>query len=237
MLNILQKIIQDIKNNLPRNNKLIFNNIMDFASEVEEKNPKALIDLVRVLLKPLQFDYLVSCIESENHHSKKSMKSFDFFMPNSSIDLQFAPNYPILDSNLFLIDLKKDSIFPGPWERNRYINCLSYIGSSKECGDFGGKWQQDFSNHHSHILLPWGIVFVEGGNHSIASGIICGEGTLVPNNVYDMSSLLSKMKCDGRYYISTETNQIIASVDDIRIAAVFEIGRLLKKHNIMPMHI
>lgn len=237
MLAKLQTTIQNLIQKSTKNNKLIFENIMQFASEIEKKNPEALIDLVRVLLKPLQSDYLVSCIENENHHSKKPIKSFDFFMPNGSIDIQFASNYPKLDSTLFLIDLKKDSIFPGPWERSRYVTCLSYIGSNKKLGDFGGNWKQDFSNHYIHILLPWGLVFVEGGNHSIASGIISGEGTLIPNNVYDMSDILNKIKCDGINYISIEDNQIINSVYDIRIAAVFEIGRLLKKHNIMPMHI
>lgn len=82
-----------------------------------------------------------------------------------------------------------------------------------------------------------GLVFVEGGNHSIATGMIIGEGTLVPQSVYDISSLLDKVKCDGVNYISLETNEILAPVTDVRIGSIFEIGKLIKKHNILPMHI
>lgn len=52
-----------------------------------------------------------------------------------------------------------------------------------------------------------------------------------------MSFLLDKIKCDGVNYISLDTNKILAPVTDVRIGAIFEIGRLIKKHNTLPMHI
>lgn len=224
-------------------NKVRFDHILDFALKVEKDNPKGLIDLIRALLKPLQSELLMSTIENELYKSRKELNPYDFFISNEKIDLSSKENYIDLDSKKFLIHLSKDSILPCPWNRERYIDALGYIGTGKEkpylienyCRR-PVEWKQD-SNHRVIIWQPWGIVFVNSGNHSIATGILEGEGTLTPTNVYDMGSILDKIKCDGNNYILINSNEIIEQVRDVRIAAIFEIGRLLRKNNIVPMKI
>jgi hypothetical protein len=83
--------------------------------------------------------------------------------------------------------------------------------------------------------LPWGIAFVNGGNHSISVGIVGGEGVLQPNEVYDMSKMLDLVQCDGQHYRAVSNGQILDRVHDTRIAAVFEVGRMLRTHRITPM--
>lgn len=203
---------------------------MNFARKIEEKNPEALIELIRVLLKPIQVNEFLRVIESKSDLLPRL--SCDFFMK----EINQYTNKIKQNNKDFLINLNKDPVLPSPWHKERYVKCLSYIGEDKKNPYFGGKWTQD-DNHRINIFLPWGIVIVNGGNHSISTGIICGEGTLVPTEVYDLSSLLNEVKTDGENYILIKNNQILDSVYDVRTAAVFEIGRLLQKHNIIPMHI
>ena len=106
--------------------------------------------------------------------------------------------------------------------RLTYTNALWSIGAQKGFD----AWTQD-GNHRLSVLLPWGIAFVHGGNHSIAAGILAGEGTLLAEEVLDATSLLDLVSCDGQHYRSKSTGKAIARVQDHRRAAVFEIGRLI----------
>lgn len=92
--------------------------------------------------------------------------------------------------------------------------------------NYQGPWVQD-DNHSVHLWLPWGIGFVYGGNHSIAAGILAGEGEVIPEKVYDMSHLLDSLHCDGAYFYEADNGEKVEAVIDVRRAAVFEIGRLM----------
>jgi hypothetical protein len=69
------------------------------------------------------------------------------------------------------------------------------------------------------------IGFVRGGNHSITAGILAGEGTVIPEHVYDMSWLFELVRTDGNHWFVD--GQKAEAVKSGRSAAVFEIGRLL----------
>lgn len=208
-----------------------FNHIMSFARDLAKSNPVALIDLVRVLLRPLQAELLLSAIENEMHGAGSAITDFKFFMPNGPSDLQMAFDCPRLDSDGFLVQLNRDPVLPCPWHRGRYVGTLANIGAGKLCGD----WEQDTTNHFVTVWLPWGIAFVNGGNHSITAGIVGGEGVLQPNEVYGMSKMLDLVQCDGQHYRAVSNGQILDRVHDTRIAAVFEVGRMLRTHKITPM--
>lgn len=229
--------------NVKDTSKEKFDQIMDFAISLEEKNPRGLLDLIRILLRPLQSELLISSVEAEEHKSHKGVSSHKFFMPNcKNLNLQYTWDKQKYNNEDFLIHLNRDPILPCPWKRRDYISTISHIGTNKLLNkpllsNYGGEWKQDTSNHFVSIWLPWGIAFVNGGNHSISVGIINGEGTLMPTDVYDMNFLLEKVRCDGKNYILIETNEVLDSVNDIRIAAVFEIGRILHRNKIIPMHI
>ncbi|GKT21897.1 DUF6710 family protein [Acidovorax sp. SUPP3334] len=207
-----------------------FDHILEFALELEKSNPESLISLVRALLRPLQSDLLISAIEREAHKARGEVESYKFFMPYGPTRLQMGLESPQLNPDDFTIQLSCDPILPCPWQRDRYTGTLSYIGKGKKAG----VWRED-SNHKAVIWLPWGIVFVHGGNHSIAAGILSGEGTLKPSEVYDMTPLLEQIECDGNNYLSKPDRTTICKVHDKRIAAIFEIGRIMKRQNITPM--
>jgi len=210
-----------------------FDHIMAFAQALARNNPVALIDLVRFLLRPLQSELLLTAIQNELHGARHEIEDYKFFMPCGPSNLQISFNYPQFEGGNYLVKLNRDPVLPCPWHRDRYIATLANIGHGKKCGD----WKEDKLNHKVTIWLPWGIAFVDGGNHSIAAGIIGGEGELKPCQVFDMSGMLDLVQCDGKHYRSLQDGQILDSVHDLKIAAVFEIGRLLKRHQITPMRI
>jgi len=118
-------------------------------------------------------------------------------------------------------------VLPWPWHRKRLINAVSRIGKGREWGS----WKQD-SNHGIELWLPLGIAWVHSGNHSIATGIIQCSGTVKPNRVYDISKIYDYVHCNGKDFIDAQSNEIIASVENVEFAAIFEIGRLMKNNSI-----
>jgi hypothetical protein len=218
-----------------------FNHIMKTAEKLEELNPKALVELTRIVLRPLQSELLLSAVENEMHGAREAVRLDHFFMKShmhSLYNLESYENKKELNPEDFLIHLNRDPILPCPWHQDRYVDALHYIGEGKKINPYTQtttKWKEDPTNHYAKILQPWGIVFVGGGNHSIAAGIIAGEGILRPKEVIDMSSVFDQVKCDGKHYIDRKTGEIMEAVTDENIAALFEIGRLIGKHKIQPM--
>ena len=207
-----------------------FQHMLEFSRQIAQTNPPALVDLVRLYLRPLQTELLLSCAEREMHGARREIEIARFFMPTGPSSLRDYWNYRKCDPQDFRVDLAKDPVLPCPWHRDRYVDALAHIGRHKK----SGQWQQD-ANHRVVVLLPWGIAFVIGGNHSIASGILSAEGLIQPVDVYEMSALLDEVECDGKNYLYSATRKPICAVEDYRIAALFEVGRLMRIHDVRPM--
>lgn len=195
---------------------------MELATEVAATNPQGLVDVVRLYTRPLQTDLLLSSAQRPLHAARAEIAPYSFFMPGARMALTDHWRYPKLDASQFAVDLAKDPVLPCPWHRDRYVSALASIGEGKKCG----AWVQD-RNHSVALLLPWGIACVLGGNHSIAVGVLSAEGVVTPCEAWDMSGLLSRVRCDGINYIEVETGKPVCEMRDPRIGAVFEIGRLM----------
>ncbi len=201
----------------------IFENVIEFAKALARTDPQALFGLVKLLLRPLQSSHIASVVERPAHAAGNSIRSWSFFMGEKHSYL-FLNNFARIERNEeFKVRLTSDVLLVWPWSRVAMASALANIGTGKP----HGPWRQD-SNHYLELWLPWRIAFVIGGNHSIAAGIIAGEGELIPRYVYDMSRVLDIVSCDGAYYRFRQTGAAITKVRNQRIAAVFEIGRLIQ---------
>lgn len=207
----------------PRGEGSFFSQSMLLANELVAVNPDGLNDLLRVLLRPLQSEIMVDVVEKPAHQARSWIRRSDFFMRQTGENLFSEHGLINLADEKYRVYLAKDIVLPCPWHRDRVVSALARIGSGKTFGP----WEQDFANHHLTLWLPWRIAFVNGGNHSITAGIIAGEGSLLPEEVYDMSHIFQKVRCDGSHYWDIENHTKLGVVDDPRIAAVFEIGRLI----------
>lgn len=197
--------------------KYRFDNLLSVAKEMPVS---ALPDLIRAIVRPLQSDFLLAVAE-EGIDARPHMTPAEFFFKGigklQDYEKMKAHELPADDHAL---SLASDVVLPWPWSRRRYIDNISYIGTLKEM-----PWKQDKINHHVDLWLPWRIGFVFGGNHSITAGILSGEGTLIPEHVYDMSYLFEQVHTDGFHWFVD--GQKAEAVKSGRSAAIFEIGRLL----------
>lgn len=196
-------------------------NRFDHLLSVAEKLPiDALHDLIRAIVRPVQSDFLLAVAE-EGTDARPDMTPQEFFFDGL---IQVTSYEKMKESELdragYPLSLASDMVLPWPWSLSRYIDNVSHIGTHK-----GRPWKQDKINHYVDLWLPWRIGFVRGGNHSITAGILAGEGTLIPDHVYDMSYLFALIRSDGvHWFIEGQKTEPVRSW---RSAAVFEIGRLL----------
>ncbi|CAH6232237.1 hypothetical protein AI3058V1_4822, partial [Citrobacter freundii] len=196
-------------------------NRFDHLLSVAEKLPvEALPDLIRAIVRPVQSDFLLAVAE-EGTDARPDMTPQEFFF-EGLIQVQSYEKMKEgeLDGADYPLSLASDMVLPWPWSLTRYIDNVSHIGTRK-----GRPWKQDKINHYVDLWLPWRIGFVRGGNHSITAGILAGEGTVIPEHVYDMSWLFELVRTDGNHWFVD--GQKAEAVKSGRSAAVFEIGRLL----------
>lgn len=221
------------KGKLREKNKKEFENIMKFANDIIKYNRYALIDVVKALLYPLQYKTIIEPIVKGEHETDNTNYFNDFFWNDREISIwtnmkiKSGRIQAVNKNTKFILDLKKDIIISTPWNKDRLRNALSNYGAGKN----KIQWKED-DNHRVETWLPWGISIVDAGNHSIAAGIISGDGQLEPDRIYNISGIFERVKCNGENYIDIITNKAIFPVTDVNTAGVFEIGRLMINNNI-----
>ncbi|WP_113675795.1 DUF6710 family protein [Vallitalea guaymasensis] len=220
-----------------------FNNILEFAKEVIKQNndnysydaklnpeEHPIIDVIRALGLSIHSRYVNALIKGYS----SSLPRIDMYnyLFDDTINNKGERFYDIKKdveiTSKVVMDLNKDLLLPWPWERKRFINNIASIGK----GRFWGEWEQDDINHYVTLWLPIGIGWVNGGNHSISTGIIKGEGKLIPKYVYDIRPIYDYVVCDGEYFWRTEDETIIEKVKNTEMAAIFEIGRIMTENNL-----
>lgn len=195
--------------------KLRFDKVMSLAKKINNSEREALI---RALMKPIQADYLLA-VATEGQDAREIVDEHIFFF--SGFIHYLHDSVFKIDEGIscdYIVSLAKDIVLPCPWSENRYMNALS-IGSHA-----GNPWVGD-DNHKIEIWLPWKIGLVRSGNHSLMSGVLWGEGELKAYKVTDLSSMFDRIHTDGLNWYAND--EAIEMVKDYRIAAVYEIGRLL----------
>jgi hypothetical protein len=206
--------------------------LMFTAQEIAKANPAALTDLIAAILRPEQSELILGVAE-HGQDAKADVHGYNFFCDDFREFFPEGRRKPVEKPQVdYPLTLGRDPLLPCPWHDSRFIAAMSYIGAGKldqaeaERKRYGGPWRQD-GNHRVVLWLPWRIGFVAGGNHSLAAGILAGEGSVVPDRVEDFSCLFELMECDGIEFRDRLTNAHLAPVTNIRHAAVFEIGRMI----------
>ncbi|MEN4600718.1 DUF6710 family protein [Pantoea agglomerans] len=196
--------------------KIRFDHVLSLAASLPSA---ARHNLLRALIRPIQSDYLLA-VGAEGQDARPILDARQFFFQSLFDYISFEQlSHQKLMPEEYPLSLTADMVLPWPWSMNRYKGSLS-IGSWQ-----GNPWRYDNSNHHVELWLPWRIGFVKGGNHSLAAGILAGEGTLLPDRVFDMDDLLRRVSTDGTSWF-TDGRQI-ERVRDWRTAAFYELGRLV----------
>ncbi len=203
-------------------NAEIFSNLTEIARQVEKTNRDALFSLIKLVLRPLQAEQMLSVAEREQHAALDLVDLYHFFSNDAFFSVFERADCICSEGHGETVDLSKDIVLPTPWERDRFVASLTSIGVNQPWGP----WTQDY-NHKVDLILPWRLALVHGGNHSITAGILSHQGVLKVSSIIDLTPLLARVRCDGDYYIDCHSNKRVGRVKNGRVAAVFEIGRLL----------
>ncbi len=170
-------------------------------------------------MRPIQSDYLLA-VAAEGQDARPTLNERHFFFQSLFDFISFEQlGHQKLMPEEYPLSLASDMVLPWPWSMNCYKGCLR-IGSRQ-----GNPWYFDSSNHIVELWLPWRIGFVKGGNHSLAAGILAGEGLLLPERVFNMQDLLSRVSTDGVEWFGD--GRPVEKVRDWRTAAFYELGRLV----------
>jgi hypothetical protein len=199
-----------------------FRYLLDIANEIASREPSALASLVAAILRPLQAEHILSVAERVQHAARAPIDVYRLFSPDDFFSVFEESDCLRLNAAGYQLDLAKDIVMPTPWRRARFVAAVTSIGHGK----VSGHWRQD-SNHGVTLILPWHIGLVTGGNHSVAAGILGHAGILTPTEVLDFTPLINRVVCDGDHFINRHSNEPIARVKNGRMAALYEIGRLL----------
>lgn len=213
--------------------KELFERIMMTASVIIEKNPMAIEEFKRMLLRCIQSYYLTLFLrsrEKEELLDSNRMLKMLWFDPDSTLTKDGKTLNGLkkrLDSTK-RISMRKDPVLAMPWKSTiKALDMASGIKRGEE------KWSQN-SNHIAQLWLPVNVAFVKQGHHSVTAGILAGEGELIVSEVYDMKEIYEYVSTDGVNYIRTTDNKVVAPVNVVEFAAVFEIGRLQMEKDIQP---
>ncbi|WP_438299537.1 DUF6710 family protein [Pseudomonas sp. NMS19W] len=170
-----------------------FEHLMGWANSLSaERNRRGLEDLIKIVLRPVQAIHLRDALLRPRHAGPQSlhwMNSLGGLWDGSADHGTWAAfllkncRRPVDQS--FSIRLASDMVIPTLWSESSILNSLGMIGEGRELGAF----VQD-PNHSVTLMQPLNIAWVNGGNHSIAQGILGGEGVLVPDDVYDVTEII-----------------------------------------------
>lgn len=200
--------------------------ILSIADDIAKHNPDALRDFVRLLGRKLQSDYMCRAVSWLDEHRVPNLEPkvvwFDEFAQLNA-DGSHLYDLKKKKNEIRTLNLASDIVLPWPWNIDRVAANLSSIGPGRRCGS----WEQDTLNHKVEYWLPFGIGWVHGGNHSIMTGIVQGDGYLTTDHVYDLSTLFPHVRFDGRAFIRVHDEAILQEATEFEFAAIFEVGRFM----------
>ena len=205
-----------------------FSNTISMAKEIAQENPKALVDLVKLIGKPYQTKH-ISGVVMKGYNEVENLDEYLVFFPKGS-DYTWELYSLINEVKDYKrpLELKTDLILPWPWSKKRIRDTLCGIGKRRSWGE----WQEDKLNHRVSFWLPMGIGWVKGGNHSISNGIINGEGVITQYKAYDISAMYEYVYCDGDYFYKVQDDSKLFPVQSLEFACIFEIGRIMHENGI-----
>ena len=136
-----------------------------------------------------------------------------------------------LENRCITIRLATDPVLSKVYEKKKIASKVATVGTP------ANPWKEDTINHMATLYLPLGVTFVSNGNHSVLSGILKRQGTLLitetsQHQVKSIGNLLRYMYFDGANYREIVGDKYLFKGNSFEFGCIFEIGRLLEKHRL-----
>lgn len=209
-----------------------FENVMNWARVLADNaNREGLEDLIKMVLRPVQADHMRAALIRPTHCAPEALSwirsmggLWQIPAPEGTLLTHVTQSGRRTVDASHTLHLCRDVVLPTIWSRSSITSSLGAIGPGRVCGRF----TQD-PNHSVTLMIPLGIGWVSGGNHSIAQGILSGEGELVPDEVIDVSSAMDVVGYDGECWVCMRTGLRTDGPRYREFGWVWEIARLLGK--------
>ncbi|ASI93588.1 DUF6710 family protein [Vibrio rotiferianus] len=179
----------------------------------ERKNVEGLKDLIRTIWRRLQSRQMLEPYLVDDHQA------------TGCIDLvigSFGELHSCYAGRVDTYISLSEPIITFPWHPERIIRNLGSIGPDRLMGNF-----KPSTNHSVNYYWPIMLGQVTGGNHSIAQGIIMGEGEVKVEDWYNLAPLLNKYRNNGHAWICQERNEIVKYCDCPELGMAWEVSRFL----------
>ncbi len=208
-----------------------FDALTALARGVADAEPGALVQLARLVGRKLQADAIhLRLLDTADWGSWESSPPACWFdrslalTPDGRAFDDLVPQRPT-DR---IVSLATAVVLTGPWSRACLARVLARIGAGRPWG----AWRGDPLNHAAIIWLPWGLVEMINGLHSAIAGAALSKGVFRATVVCDVGPLYEHVACDGRYYTRRHDGAVLAQVEDVQWATLFEIGRLMLERRV-----
>ena len=191
--------------------------ILLFVEKLAQEDPKLVLRVIRSLFEQKVAEYRNSILIGKE---APDVRSLDDVWPFFQGENWHEPPV-LLALEPVQIDMAENSILSCPWNDQRHLSALMHHGKDRN----RGRWRQD--NNHSIVWYePIKIGFVQNGMHSTAQGVLAREGVVVPENTFDISSVLRRYEVQGNYYVRL-TDGARFYVRDKVWSAIFTAGRCM----------
>lgn len=206
-----------------------FENVMAMAKDVAAADPLGLSTMVRLIAAPLHARAMASAAYQPLHKARSAFDLSDFIGLTSVTPDGLSAESLIRRSipGRYRLRLGRDPILSVPWKRPCLANAVANIGHARRLGQWRAR-----SNHKVELLLPFGLGLVHGGNHSLAAGIANAEGTVIAQDVTDLSPLYEHLRYDGMSMVRTHDGCRLWEPIEEEFGILFEIGRLMVEQGV-----
>lgn len=207
-------LIKYVDFNSSFNNGIMFMEMALRQNKTAEDKIMALNYIIDTIKRDIQTD-LISDIIYKNGNKKENFVLF----PLSYYDEKGNVHNLGIEANVIKdIDFEKDFVISTPWEKERIFDVI------KKIKRYGFRYNEN--NHCSVYYTDVDICFVTStGNHSVSVGINNRKGR-IKSQVINISPLFEHVYSDdGLYWYDKHTKNKISSVQDFRLALIFEITK------------
>ncbi|WP_407332993.1 DUF6710 family protein [Enterovibrio sp. 27052020O] len=193
---------------------------------VENGNIEGLRDLQRIVWRQLQSKFMLQPYLVSDHSSWDSINHHDF----QFVCLETSISDLLMRVDFAFVDLSSDPVITSPWHPQRITRNLGMIGDGMPCGPF-----EESSNHSVNYYWPLNVALVTGGNHSIAQGILRGQGRIKVEDCFDLTPIIEQVYFNGVEWVVFCSGQQLGQPRFKEIGWAWELGRILMKHSTLEL--
>lgn len=206
-----------------------FKSILSIANNILESNhPERIYKLIYSLSMEKKAFNINQClmdnpVDPERYLDKLFIKEY-VTKQKGIFGLSKVPTVSIARARSYFISPSDFTVITFPWSWKRMNDALLQIGEQ-----VSNPWEHDPINHQVSLLYPLNVAIILNGNHSAAINILTEEANFKVTEVFNLEEVYTEVYTDGVNYIRKETGQVIGKSTDVKMAAIFEIGRRISE--------